>query len=156
MTLTAGVWAPGRNFNEERSRMNNVLKGRWTLPSLCLNKMMKDVMKAYLHGKIDELADSLEGEVAQSIHSCILGLDSSEPEPLGEYWNMKWKSGLHQTDPIFGCVLLLWHSGYICTWMPISTAPPWSCLLKAAVWTVLWGPNLATDLGCSRLKVILV
>lgn len=52
--------------------MNNVLKGRWTLPGLCLNKMMKSLMKAYLHGKINELADSLEGQVAQGIHSCFL------------------------------------------------------------------------------------
>ena len=63
--------------------MNNVLKGRWTSPSLCLNKMMKSLMKAYLHGKIHDLADALEGQVAQSIHSCFLGLDSSEPVPLG-------------------------------------------------------------------------
>lgn len=79
MTLTAGVWAPGRNFNEERRRVNNVLKGRWALPSSCLNKMMKSLMKAYLHVKIDELADSLEGQVAQSTHSCFLMLDCSEP-----------------------------------------------------------------------------
>lgn len=64
--------------------MNNVLKGRWTLPGLCLNNMMKSQMKAYLHGKIDELADSCEGQVAQGIHSCFLGLDRSEPVPLGK------------------------------------------------------------------------
>lgn len=58
--------------------MNNMLKGRWTLSSLCLNKMMRSLMKAYLHGKTDELDDSLEGQVAQSIHSCFLGLHSSE------------------------------------------------------------------------------
>jgi len=84
MTLTAGVGALGRNFNEERSGMNNVLKGRWTLPGLCLNKMMKSLMKAYLHGKTAELDDSIEGQVAQGICSCFLGLDSSEPVPLGK------------------------------------------------------------------------
>lgn len=64
--------------------MNNALKRRWVLPSLCLNKMMKSVMKVYLHGKIDKRVDSVEGQMAQSIHSSFLGLDSSEPVPLGE------------------------------------------------------------------------
>lgn len=64
--------------------MNNALKGRWVLPSLCLNKMMKSVMKVYLQGKIDERVDSVEGQVAQRIHSSFLGLDSSERVPLGE------------------------------------------------------------------------
>lgn len=51
--------------------------------------MMKSVMKVYLHGKIDKRVDSVEGQVAQSIHSSFLGLDSSEPVHLGEQWNMK-------------------------------------------------------------------
>lgn len=64
--------------------MNNELKGRWVLPSLCLNKMMKSVMKVYLHGKTDERVDSVEGQVAQSINSSFLGPDSFEPVPLGD------------------------------------------------------------------------
>lgn len=63
--------------------MNNALKRRWVLPSLCLNKMVKSVMKVYLHGKIDKRVDSVEGQMAQSI-GLFLGLDSSEPVPLGE------------------------------------------------------------------------
>lgn len=81
--------------------MNNVLKGRWVSPALCLNKMMKSLMKAYLRGKTNELAESLESQVAQSIHSCFLGWDCSEPLPVGKYWNMKWEGGLHPPAHIF-------------------------------------------------------
>lgn len=46
--------------------------------------MMKSVMKVYLHGKIDEQVDSVEGHMAQSIHSSLQRLDSFKPVPLGE------------------------------------------------------------------------
>lgn len=81
--------------------MNNVLKGIWVSPALCLNKMMKSLMKAYLHGKTNELAEPLEGQVAQGIHTCFLRQDCSEPLPVGKYWNMKWEGSLHPTACIF-------------------------------------------------------
>lgn len=67
---------------------------------------------------------------------------------------MKWKGSLHPSAPVFVWVPFLWPSGCcICTQMSISTALPWSCFPKAAVWTVLWGTNLPTDLGCCRYEV---
>lgn len=64
--------------------MNNVLKRRWAAPALHLNKMMTSLRKAYLYGETNELADLLEGQVAQGIHTCFLGVDSSEPMPVGK------------------------------------------------------------------------
>lgn len=61
--------------------MNNVLKRRWAVPALHLNKMMTSLRKAYLYGDTNELADLLEGQVA---HTCFLGVDSSEPMPVGK------------------------------------------------------------------------
>lgn len=97
--------------------MNNVLKGRWTLQSLCLNKMMKSLMKAYLHVKIDELADSLEGQVAQSTHSCFLRLDSSEPV-FGKV--VKYEMGGRSSS---NC---LWF------WLDIVPLAQWLCLYMDA------------------------
>lgn len=64
--------------------MNNVLKRRWAAPALCLNKMMKSLRKAYLHGETNELADLLEDQVAQGVHTCFLEVDSSEDVTVGK------------------------------------------------------------------------